>query len=254
MSESIIRTSGLGKSFITDGNMQQVLRNIDLKIYKGDFTVIMGASGSGKSTLLYALSGMDKPTSGNIFIDNITVTNLTNEQLTLFRREKCGFVFQSIYLINDLNILDNVLAAGMLRENYSKSSLICEAVELLGKVGINESYFKKYPSQLSGGERQRVAIIRAIINSPAVLFADEPTGALNSASSEDVLNVMTDINRKGQSIIMVTHDIKSALRADRLLYFRDGTIAGELTMEKYINENLSERFDKVNGFLAEMGW
>ena len=254
MSNVILKTEKLCKRFATSGEYQNVLNSLDLEIKEKDFTVIMGASGSGKSTLLYALSGMDTPTSGKVLFDNTDLVRLSNEQLTLFRRENCGFVFQSIYLINELNILDNILAAGMLRDFYKKNDLISEAKELLGKVGIGESYYKKYPGQLSGGERQRVAIVRAIINNPKILLADEPTGALNSASSNDVLDVFSEINRQGQTIILVTHDIKTALRSNRLMYFRDGKFVGELNMEPYSKENYSERFEKVNTFLGEMGW
>lgn len=248
----IIKTNKLSKSFSNDGNLLHVLKNIDLEIYKGDFTVIMGPSGAGKSTLLYSLSGMDKPTLGNIYYDDLDITKLDQNGLALFRRANAGFVFQAVYLIDSMSVLDNVLCAGLLK-NKNKKEVINEAKALLDRVGINESLRNKFPSQLSGGEAQRVGIARALINNPRVVFADEPTGALNSKTGIDVLNTLSDFNKAGQSIVMVTHDITSALRGNRIIYIKDGEIFGELKLDRF-NMDDTNRKEKLNQFLKEMGW
>lgn len=248
----IIKTNKLSKSFSNDGNLLHVLKNIDLEIYKGDFTVIMGPSGAGKSTLLYSLSGMDKPTLGNIYYDDLDITKLDQNGLALFRRGNAGFVFQSVYLIDSMSVLDNVLCAGLLK-NKNKKEVINEAKALLERVGIDESLRNKFPSQLSGGEAQRVGIARALINNPRVVFADEPTGALNSKTGIDVLNTLSDFNKAGQSIVMVTHDITSALRGNRIIYIKDGEIFGELKLDRF-NLDDTNRKEKLNEFLKEMGW
>lgn len=249
---TIIKTNKLSKSFSNEGNLLHVLKNIDLEIYKGDFTVIMGPSGAGKSTLLYALSGMDSPTLGNIYYDDLDITKLNQNELALFRRDNAGFVFQSVYLIDSMSVLDNILCAGLLK-NKNKKEVVNEANALLDRVGIGESLRNKFPSQLSGGEAQRVGIARALINNPRVVFADEPTGALNSKTGLDVLNTLTDFNSTGQSIVMVTHDITSALRGNRIIYIKDGEIFGELKLDKFSFDD-SLRKEKLNEFLKEMGW
>ncbi len=248
----IIKTNKLSKSFSNGGNLLHVLKNIDLEIYKGDFTVIMGPSGAGKSTLLYALSGMDSPTLGNVYYGELDITKLDQNKLALFRRDNAGFVFQSVYLIDSMSVFDNVLCAGLLK-NKNKKELIKNAKELLDRVGINDELKNKFPSQLSGGEAQRVGIARALINNPAVVFADEPTGALNSKTGIDVLNTLTDFNESGQSIVMVTHDINSALRGNRIIYIKDGEIYGELKLDKFSNDDVNRK-DKLQAFLKEMGW
>jgi putative ABC transport system ATP-binding protein len=226
---------------------------MDLEIYEGDFTVIMGSSGSGKSTLLYALSGMDKPTLGKVCFGNEEISGLNNDQLAVFRRKNCGFVFQSIYLLDNMNVLDNIMTGALVVQKNSPE-LVDRVKVLLKKVGIEEDMWKKYPNQLSGGECQRVGIVRAVINDPKILFADEPTGALNSSSGQDVLDVFTDLHKRGQSIVMVTHDIKTALRGSRVIYLRDGGIVGEHRMQDYETDDLAKRRESLQNFLNEMGW
>lgn len=243
----------LCKTFSSHGNQQHVLRNLNVEIYKGDFTVIMGSSGSGKSTLMYALSGMDKPTLGEIYFEDKKISDLNNDELAIIRRNNFGFVFQQVYLIDSMSILDNVLSSGYLKKGDRKQ-IIARAKELLNKVDIDEKMFNKFPSQISGGEAQRVGIVRALINSPKIVFADEPTGALNSFSAKNVLDEFTEFNRQGQSIVTVTHDISTARRADRILYLKDGVIVGELNLPKYTKSGDMERHEKVSAFLKEMGW
>jgi putative ABC transport system ATP-binding protein len=232
---------------------QHVIKNLDLEIREGDFTVIMGASGSGKSTLLYALSGMDKPSMGKVLFSDTEIQDYSNDELAIFRRKNCGFVFQSIYLLENQTVLDNVLTGALIAQKNSPA-LVNKAKELLKKTGLNEEDFQKYPNQLSGGEAQRVGIVRAVINDPKVLFADEPTGQLNSASGVEVLNVITELHNKGQSIVLVTHDLKTALRGTRVLYLRDGGIVGDHVMAPYGQDDEKERRNKLTAFPEEMGW
>ena len=250
---AILKTEKLCKSFSNDGSQQHVIKNLDLEVMEGDFTVVMGASGSGKSTLLYALSGMDKPTLGKIFFGDEDITEYSNDKLALFRRKHCGFVFQSIYLLENMNVLDNVMTGALVARKNSPE-LVSKVKKLLMSVGVDEKLWEKYPNQLSGGECQRVGIVRAVINEPQVLFADEPTGSLNSASGQDVLNIFTELHKKGQSIVMVTHDLKTALRGNRVIYLKDGKIEGELRMADYGTDEIMERRAKLQAFLDDMGW
>ena len=250
--KNIIETKKLCKTFSNGGVQQHVLRNIDFEVYEGDFTIIMGASGAGKSTLLYSLSGMDKPTLGSVSFDGTEITKMNTDQLAVFRRSNCGFVFQQVYLVESMSLMDNLMAAGLLVYR-DKKVLAKKAGELLKAVGIEESMWNKFPTQISGGEAQRVGIARALINDPKLVFADEPTGALNSHTGKAVLDVLTQFNEKGQSIVMVTHDITSARRGNRILYVKDGEIAGECNLGKYVTGD-HERHQKLNDFLAKMGW
>lgn len=250
--KTIIETKKLCKTFSNGGMQQHVLKNIDLEVYEGDFTIIMGASGAGKSTLLYSLSGMDKPTLGSVLFDGTEITKMNTDELAVFRRSSCGFVFQQVYLVESMSVLDNILAAGLLVYRDRKI-LAKKAGEILKAVNIDEGMWNKFPSQISGGEAQRVGIARALINEPKLVFADEPTGALNSQTGKAVLDTLTKFNEKGQSIVMVTHDITSARRGNRILYVKDGEIAGECSLGKYVTGD-KERHQKLNDFLAKMGW
>lgn len=252
MKEILLKTENLSKSFSNGGVLQHVLKNIDLKLYKGDFTVIMGASGAGKSTLLYALSGMDTPTLGTITFGGRVISDLSPDGLAVFRRRHCGFVFQQIYLIDGMSVMDNVLSAGLLVSS-DKKGLTRRAGELFEAVDIPKETQRKFPSQLSGGEAQRAGIVRALINSPEILFADEPTGALNSKTGLDVLDTLTRFNQQGQSVVMVTHDMRSARRGNRILYLKDGVILGECDLGRYQHGDM-ERHEKLSAFLSQMGW
>lgn len=252
MQEKIISTQKLVKSF-KNGDIEQVIINkLDLDIYKNDFTIIMGSSGAGKSTLMYLLSGMDKANSGSIIFNETDISKLNNDELSIFRRKNCGFVFQQIYMLDKMSLMDNVLASGLLL-NKDKKAVIKRAKELFKSVNIPEITYKKTMNQVSGGECQRAGIVRAAINNPTVIFADEPTGALNSDNSSAVLDVLTKLNNDNQSIIMVTHDKKSALRGNRIIYLKDGKIFGELSLKKY-DKNDKERIELLDKFLKEMGW
>lgn len=252
MANAILTTNKLCKTFSSGGLQQHVLKNLDLAIYDGDFTVIMGPSGAGKSTLLYALSGMDKPTLGGISFSGQEISNLSNDKLAVFRRDNCGFVFQQVYLLDNMSILDNVLSCGFLISKNRKA-IIERAKQLLQRLNLNEADWHKFPAQVSGGEAQRAGIARALINNPKIVFADEPTGALNSTYGKAVLDALTETNEQGQSIVMVTHDLRSARRGSRILYLQDGVIRGECLLGKYASGDI-ERHDKLNAFLAEMEW
>ncbi len=252
MKEILLKTERLSKSFSNGGVMQHILKNIDLELYRGDFTVIMGASGAGTSTLLYALSGMDRPSLGKITFGDEVISDYSQDRLAVFRRRHCGFVFQQIYLIDGMSLIDNVLAAGLL-VNRNRKELLARGAELFQAVGISREMQKKFPTQISGGEAQRAGMVRALINSPEILFADEPTGALNSKTGLDVLDTLTAFNEQGQSVVMVTHDMRSARRGNRILYLKDGVILGECNLGKYRHGD-QERHERLSGFLQEMGW
>ena len=248
----IISTKNLVKTFSNNGVTQTIIDNLDLEIYENDFTIIMGSSGAGKSTLMYSLSGMDMPTSGSIEFCKEDITKMNADKLAVFRRKNCGFVFQQIYMLDKMSLLDNALTAGLL-VNKSKKEVIKRAKELFKKVNLPETTIRKNVNQVSGGEAQRAGIVRAVINKPMCLFADEPTGALNSENTKAVLDVFTDLNNDGQSIIMVTHDKKSAIRGNRIIYLKDGKICGELRLDRYEKES-EERNTKLDKFLKDMGW
>lgn len=241
----------LSKTFSHKGIQQHVLKNLDVVIRRGDFTVIMGPSGAGKSTLLYALSGMDKPSLGSVMFDGADLAQLDQDKLAVFRRNHCGFVFQQINLLDSMSLMDNVMAPGLL---IGKRKMVAaRANTLFDLVGIDDVTRKKFPGMISGGEAQRAAIVRALINEPEVLFADEPTGQLNSENSQLVLDLLSRFNRAGQTVVMVTHDLTSALRGNRILYLRDGTVQGELKLDLFDSVS-KERRERLTAFLAEMGW
>ena len=212
----------------------------------------MGSSGSGKSTLLYSLSTMDNPTSGRVELLGRDISKINEEKAAEIRNKDISFIFQGINLLPDLTIFENVTYAAIYNRK-NKKDIIERANKLLKDLELYE-HKDKYPSEVSGGMQQRVAIARSIINNPKVIFGDEPTGALNSSTGKVVLDMLSEINDKGQSIVMVTHDIKTALRANRILYIKDGRIDGELNLGKYTEENARERREKVQEFLEEKSW
>jgi len=250
---AIIATNKLCKSFSIGGKQLHVIKNLDLSIEEGAFTVIMGSSGSGKSTLLYAVSGMDKPTLGEVWFGGKDIAKFTNDELAVFRRENCGFVFQQIHLMDNMSVMDNVLVNGLLLTN-DKRMIRDRAARLFAQVRLNQELWSKFPNQLSGGEAQRVGIVRALINNPKLLFADEPTGALNSSAGTAVLNVMSELHASGQSVVAVTHDLKTAARGSRILYLRDGAVSGELALPPYQADDAVKRMDTLQKFLERMGW
>ncbi|TCD02871.1 ABC transporter ATP-binding protein [Pedobacter psychroterrae] len=218
----MIKLTEIEKIYRTTTIETTALNKININIDKGEFVAIMGPSGCGKSTLLNIIGLLDTPTGGTINIDNQAVTSLSRKKLAVFRNLKLGFIFQSYHLINDLSVIDNVELPLLYRSGISGAERRKRALEALGKVGLS-ARTKHYPNQLSGGQRQRVAIARAIIGNPEILLADEPTGNLDSAMGEEVMNLMLNLNKTdGTTIVMVTHDAQMAKKTQRIIHFFDG--------------------------------
>ena len=251
--KKILEIKNLCKSFAHDGGQIHILSNLNLDIFEGEFTVIMGSSGSGKSTLLYAISGMDKATSGEVKYNNLDINELSEKELTKLRHKDFGFVFQQMHLVSNLTLFENVCISGYLNKDRTKKE-VNEAAETLFKRMDIEKVKTHLPSQVSGGEQQRCAIARAIINNPKIVFADEPTGALNKKNSVEVLDILSSLSEDGQSIIMVTHDIRGAIRADRIIYLSDGKVIGEFKLPKYKKEDEKSREVQINTWLNSLEW
>ncbi|WP_367343904.1 ABC transporter ATP-binding protein [Methanomethylovorans sp.] len=227
MERTIIKTKNLERVYTTGAVKTYALRDISIEIKEGEFVAIMGKSGSGKSTLLHQLGLLDKPTKGSITIGGNDVINISEKERTRFRLNELGYVFQSYNLIPELTAIENVyitaMARDLKREEYERL-----AEEMLAAVGLEDRMYH-YPSELSGGQQQRVSIARALVNKPKILFADEPTANLDSASSEDVINLFRKFNKEiGQTIVMVTHEKDEGEKADRIIWVKDGL----LDMEK----------------------
>ena len=206
-----------------------VLNNVSLEINKGDFTAVMGPSGSGKSTLLYSISSMDNPDEGEVIFEGIDVYKLSESELSKFRLNKMGFVFQNSQMLKNLSILDNIILPGMVAKRESIEVVRARATELMSKMGI-EDIKDRDIREVSGGQLQRAAICRAMINSPEILFMDEPTGALNSEAASQVMEILKKLNQEGISIMLVTHDAKMASMAKKVIYIKDGKLAGEIKL------------------------
>lgn len=253
MSEILLSAKDVCKSFANNGEQNHILNHVSFDLYQGDFTVIMGASGSGKSTLLYSISGMDCVTAGEVFYKGKKISGCREKEMARLRAEEFGFVFQQIHLVSNLTLLENVTVPGFMDKKKSATEVKERALHLLEKVNVLHAK-DRLPAQVSGGEAQRAAMARAVIAEPGLLFADEPTGALNRRNTEDVLDLMTEMNRDGQSILMVTHDVRAALRADRLLYLEDGKIGGEMKLPPYTPEEARNRETQITVWLASMEW
>ena len=248
--EKIIHTKDLRKTYQSGNRAVEVINGINVEIYKGDFTIIMGSSGSGKSTLLYLLSGLEPPTSGEIWMQQEAIHNIDERNMTRLRREVIGFVFQDFNLVPNLTFLENILIPAYLVKNDRKA-LRDKASQLMDKMGIL-SLAGRLPSEVSGGEQQRCSMARAVINDPQIIMADEPTGNLNSNSSKAVLDILSDLYKQEQSIIMVTHDIKSACRGNRVIFIRDGQVEDDLRFDKA--EPVAEKEVALLQWLAGKNW
>ena len=253
MSGVILSAKGLCKSFASDGEQNHVLSDVNIDIYEKDFTVVMGASGSGKSTLLYCLSGMETVTSGKVAYKGNTISDYKENQLVALRRGDFGFIFQQIHLVSNLTLLENIAVPGYLNKSASASQVNERANALITSFGLTDAK-NRLPSQTSGGEQQRAAIARALISTPKLLFADEPTGALNRKNGMDVLDLLTKLNEDGQSILMVTHDMHAAVRANRLIYISDGKIIDEMSLPPYSPNKIKFREIQVTSWLSSMSW
>lgn len=253
MKEVLLKANDLCKSFAANGLQNHVLSHINLEIFEGDFTVIMGSSGSGKSTLLYSLSGMDAVTSGQVLYKERQITGISQNKLAYLRRKDFGFIFQQMHLVSNLSVYENVAVPGYLIKGSSVKEVNRRADSLLKSVGITELK-KRLPSQISGGEQQRACIARSLINQPSLLFADEPTGALNKKTGSEILDLLTLKNEEGQSIVMVTHDVKAAARANRIIYLEDGNIVGEMNLPRYRSDEEASAERQIVAWLSARGW
>jgi len=249
--KTVLEVKNLSKNF----EDTQVLSNINFKVEEGEFIAIMGQSGSGKSTLLYSISGMDRPTSGNIFLCGNDISKLTDESMSEVRLKQMGFIFQHSYLLKNLSIRDNIVLSGFKAGTQSRDQVNQNANALMTKTGI-DNVADHDIKKVSGGQLQRAAICRALINQPDILFGDEPTGALNSSASKEVMNIINEINIAGTTIIIVTHDAKVASRASRVIFLMDGNIHDELILGKYEvdEENNSNREKRLFKWLEEQGF
>ena len=251
MREALLTAKEIVKAY--PGAQEPVLNQISAEIYQGDFTIIMGPSGAGKSTLLYALSGMDTISSGQVLYQDQELGTLSEKKMAALRAKEFGFVFQQTHLVSNLTLFENVAVAGYLEKGQSEKAVNERAESLLAQMHVEKAK-DRLPSQASGGEAKRAAIARAMINQPGLLFADEPTGALNRKNSEEVLDLLTSLNQEGQSILMVTHDVKAAIRGTRILYLEDGKILDEMSLPPFDVETAKEREEKVSGWLASLSW
>lgn len=256
--EIILQAKGLWKEF--DGI--QILKGIDVAVNAGEFLAIMGQSGSGKSTLLYNISGMDRATKGKIMFDGEDITNFDDEKMSNLRLNKMGFIFQQSHLLKSLSIQDNIVLPGFKAKSTKKSNrsqtharehVNQYAQELMKRTGI-DPIANHDIKKVSGGQLQRASICRALINHPDILFGDEPTGALNSAATNEIMDIMNEVNINGTSIMLVTHDAKVAARADRVIFLSDGFVTDEIVLGKYNEKSLSDRENKLNSWLSKQGF
>lgn len=238
----------------------QILNHISFTIEPGEMTAVMGPSGSGKSTLLYNAAGMDQPSVGHIWLKDQDITRLSEDEKANFRLQKIGFVFQHMNMMANLNLLDNILLPAVQlnktlrrKDRKTRTELAEEARKRMQDLSIDNLADRKI-TEVSGGQLQRACICRSLMNHPEILFADEPTGALNKRAASEVMEEFVQLNRKGTTILLVTHDSKVASKCHRILYLLDGSIRGELNLQEMKNETERKREEQVNQWLMEMGW
>lgn len=250
--KTLLKVNDLCKTYIVNKHQNNVLRNVNMSIGEGEYTAVMGPSGSGKSTLLYTVSGMDRLTAGEILFDGRSLSEMKEEAMASLRLTEMGFIFQQMYLLKNLSIYDNIILSAYMANKRSRSEINTDADALMKQLGIMELADNDI-SETSGGQLQRACICRALINRPKILFADEPTGALNSRAAQEVMNVLDQVNAQGTALMVVTHDPAVAARADRVFYIRDGNINGEYELAKTANVP-RERERGLNQWLMDMGW
>ena len=250
-----LKVIDLCKTYIINKMQNNVLRNINFQINESEMVAIMGPSGSGKSTLLYVASGMDKLTAGKVDYFGKEISLLTANEMSDLRLDEMGFIFQQMHMLKNLSIYDNIiLPAYQSKKSKDKKEINNRARELMHKLGISE-IADNDTNEVSGGQLQRACICRSLINAPKMIFADEPTGALNQQNSREVMKELNRINQEGTTIMLVTHDMKVAAKCDKIMYIEDGSIKGEITLDKFIQENtFKDRERKVSNWLMEMGW
>lgn len=243
----LLEVRNLKKIYISllGGSSTEALRDVNFGVEREEYVAIMGESGSGKTSLLNILATFDKQTSGNVTLDGVDLSKLKDKDLADFRREKLGFVFQDFNLLDNFSVKDNIVLPLVLAKKNHKD-MLKKAEEIAKSLGI-EKLLEKYPYQISGGQKQRVAVARAIITNPTIILADEPTGALDSKSTEQLLDVFDNINYSGHTIIMVTHSVKTASRAKRVLFIKDGTVFHEVYKGSSSN---AEMYQKISDALT----
>lgn len=259
-----LQVKNLSKTYITNKRQNNVLKNINFTIGDGEMVAVMGPSGSGKSTLLYSVSGMDSPTAGEVTLAGKEITSLKEKELSKVRLNDMGFIFQQMNMLKNLSVMDNILLPAYQSDkgNRTKQEINAYCRELMRKLNISE-IAENDIAEVSGGQLQRACICRSLMNRPEIIFADEPTGALNRGASEEVMEELKRLNKEGTTIMLVTHDMKVAAKCTRILYIVDGNIKGELRLsseelnpEQEMDEKLisREKERKVNNWLNEMGW
>lgn len=252
---NILEVKDLCKTYVVDKRQNNILRNVNFKVEEGDMVAIMGPSGSGKSTLLYSVSGMDVPTSGTVLFNGRDITKLSQNELANVRLNEMGFIFQQMYMMKNLTILDNIVfpAIESKKGNETRKEKVKRAEDLMRKLSIIDVADNDI-NEVSGGQLQRACICRSMINMPKLLFADEPTGALNRASSTEVMEELVKLNAEGTTIMMVTHDAKVAARCKRVFYIVDGNIEGEYVAPTEEGLSQIDRERRLNAWLMDLGW
>ena len=261
--EKLLEVRNLTKKYYEGTTESKSVDNINLDVDKQEFVMIMGASGSGKTSLLHLIAGIDDFDEGTIRYKNVDFGQMSERAKTMFRRTNIGIVFQQHCLIPDLTVYENIMLPIMLNRKKRKGteidSMKDKILKLCGQVGLEE-HVTKYPSQLSGGQQQRAAILRSVVNGPRLLLCDEPTGSLNSAQTDIVIKLLNKLNRNGQTIVLVTHDIKVAVKGKRIVYIKDGRIDGEIRFSEIDGDELSQkevyrlREEELMNFLQKKGW
>ena len=258
MSENTLTVKDLCKTYIVNKRQNNVLRNIQFQMVSGEFVTVMGPSGSGKSTLLYTVSGMDRMTSGEVIFAGQSIAGLSDNQMSDLRLKEMGFVFQQMHMLRNLSVYDNIILAAYNSENgrtpAQRKQINEDAKDLMRRFEIIDIADNDI-TEVSGGQLQRACICRALINHPKMLFADEPTGSLNSKAADEVMETLHLLNCDGVTILLVTHDVKVAARTERVLYIVDGNIRGELPLGKYAGPHETrDREKKLSAWLMDMGW
>lgn len=254
--ESILEVKDLCKTYIVNKRQNNVLKNISFSVKEAEMVAVMGPSGSGKSTLLYAVSGMDRMTAGESCFCGKNISALNEKELSDLRLDEMGFIFQQMYMLKNLTVFDNILlpALSSRANTRSRQEKIKFGQDLMRKLGIIDIADNDI-NEVSGGQLQRACICRSMINNPKMIFADEPTGALNRTASEEVMNELKKLNDEGTAIMLVTHDVKVAAKCSRVMYLVDGNIKGEYNLGKYEKEvSLRDRERYLSNWLMEMGW
>ena len=251
---NILEVKDLCKTYVIDKRQNNVLRNVNFEVEEGDMVAIMGPSGSGKSTLLYSVSGMDVPTSGTVCFAGRDIAKLSQTELAKVRLDEMGFIFQQMYMMKNLTILDNILLPAMesKKDERSRAEKVAFAEELMRKLSIIEVADNDI-NEVSGGQLQRACICRSMVNHPKLLFADEPTGALDSKSTDEMLGIFSRINQKGQTIVMVTHSVKAASRAGRVLFIKDGEVFHQVYRGELSDEQFYQKISATLTMLATGG-